>query len=373
MRLLWLESKRLFCSFAFLIYSLLVCSFIILNVNPIVNQSLATMPTPNHYDELSATDFHTLKNGTLNQLNTEFTTNSYTTYPLGFSKSISLTPHKRLKMHTQITKLQRTTNRKAFEATLVHVNKLIGGNSAYTPNNVPALARRQMTPNEAQHDYQLILTADQISGTFARFFADITDLIIGILPTIIVLTFCYADRRSHVTASIRSKHTSCGRRLITQYTASLLVLLFPVIVMGLYFTLRILSLYPHHTLDLFAFIKVILIWILPTLMITSAVGFLTYQLFGNFAGFALQIGWWLTTIMIGSHRVAGYYSWLLMPRHNSLHNVAYFYDHITELLINRTVYTLLALILISIAVSIAQQRNGGHPLALPHHHQRFQS
>ncbi|WP_395165069.1 hypothetical protein ACHEXG_01260 [Limosilactobacillus fermentum] len=95
MRLFWLESKRLFLSLSFLIYSVLVCGFIVLNVNPLVNRSLATMPTASHYDAIYASDFQTLKNGVLSQLTDEYKENTYTTYPMGFAKTTSLKSDKR--------------------------------------------------------------------------------------------------------------------------------------------------------------------------------------------------------------------------------------------------------------------------------------
>lgn len=368
MRLFWLESKRLFLSLSFLIYSVLVCSFIVLNVNPLVNRSLATMPTASHYDAIYASDFQTLKKGVLSQLTDEYNENTYTTYPMGFAKTTSLKSDKRDAMQEQIVALKQASNRRKLNHAVKRVDQLLGGHSGYTTANIVTLARRQMNAKEAKQDYRLIVTRDRISGAFARVFADIAGLIVGILPTVIVIAFCYADRRSRALATVQSKFISSGRRIITQYCASLIVLLLPVLAVAMYFTLRVVGLYPHQAIDLLAFMKATFIWVLPTLMISSAVGFMTYQLFGNFMGFALQIGWWLITTMIGSHRVDGNYGWLLMPRHNSLHNVAYFYDHLNELLVNRASYAVLALIMVGIAILIAQLRKGGLRLALSSHH-----
>jgi hypothetical protein len=353
---------------AFLIYSVLVCGFIVLNVNPLVNRSLATLPTANHYDAIYASDFRTLKNGVMSQLTTEYKANTYTTYPLGFAKTTALKSHERASMRTQIKALKQTKNRHALNLVIKRVNQLLGGHSSYTAANIATLARRQMTPKEARQDYQLIVTRDKISGAFARVFADIAGLIVGILPTVIIIAFCDADRRSRALATIQSKFASSGKRLATQYCASLIVLLLPVLVAGGYFTLRVNGLYPHQVIDRFAFMKAAVIWILPTLMISSAMGFMTYQLFSNFVGFAFQIGWWLVTTMIGARRVDGYYGWLLMPRHNSLHNVAYFYTHLNELLINRVSYAMFALIMVGVALLVAQLRKGGLHIAFSSQH-----
>ncbi|WP_125604533.1 ABC transporter permease [Lapidilactobacillus bayanensis] len=367
MRLLWLEIKRLFNSLAFLIYSALVFAFIVINVNPMMNRSLAHIPAPNDYDSIYATDFRTIKTSVLDQLTTEYTMNSYTTYPLGFAKTTSLAANKRNQMRTKIIALRQAPNRPTLNATLKLVDQLLGGHSSYTPSNVVTLASRQMTSREAKHDYHLILERDKISGAFARVFADIATLIVGILPTVIVLAFCADDRRSHAAAAIHSKAVSRNRRLLTRYAASLLVLLLPVLAVSVYLTIQVVSSYPHRSLDLLAFMKAAIIWVLPTLMVSSAVGFLTYELFGNFLGFAGQICWWLVTMMLGARRVDGYYGLLLMPRHNSLHNVAYFYEHLNDLLLNRASYVLLALIMIGITMLIGQIKKGGYLIALSRH------
>ncbi|KRM61927.1 hypothetical protein FC26_GL000998 [Paucilactobacillus vaccinostercus DSM 20634] len=370
MRLLWLESKRFFCSFAFLIYVVLTCLFVFLNVNPLINRSLSHMPSSEQYDTIYATDLHSLKDGILEQLNTEYTTNHYTTYPLGFAKIVSLTPSKQAQIRSDITTIQKTSNHQALNKSLLHVDRLLGGHSSYSLNNVATLAHRKMTPQEAHQDYQLILKHDRISGDFARIFADIAGLIMGILPTVLVIAFCDTDHRNRTLASIHAKYTSQSRRLVTQYCASLIVLLLPILIMGIYFLFRVFVLYPHNALDLLAFLKVTIIWILPTLMISSAVGFLTYQLFHNFFGLALQFIWWLITIMVGAHRVDGNYGWLLIPRHNSLHNVAYFYDHLDTLLLNRAIYSGIALLLIGLTIIIIHFKKEGISFAVSRHHQR---
>ncbi|WP_155286148.1 ABC transporter permease [Lacticaseibacillus zhaodongensis] len=307
----------------------------------------------------------------MEQLVAEYKENSYTTYSLGFAKTNSLKANKRALMQTQISALKHSKNRQTFNAGLRRVDTVLGGHSAYTPANAVTLAERPMTKSEAKRDYRLIVKRDKISGTFARVFADIASLIVGILPTVIIISFCYSDRRSRALATIQSKFVSSGRRLFTQYWVSLIVLLLPVLAVGMYFTLRVISLYPNQTIDLLAFMKVTFVWVLPTLMVSSAVGFLTYQLFGNFMGFAFQIAWWLVTTLIGAQRVDGNYGWLFMPRHNSLHNVTYFYDHFAMFIINRVSYAILALAMVVAAILVARVRKGAYRNAFSSHHQRF--
>ncbi|MBZ2203996.1 hypothetical protein C2L99_06735 [Lentilactobacillus hilgardii] len=98
-------------------------------------------------------------------------------------------------------------------------------------------------------------------------------------------------------------------------------------------------------------------------MVSTAVGFLSYAIFANFIGFAIQIGWWLITMTIGARQVSGNYGWLFIPRHNSLHNVAYYYNHLGQLTLNRIGYTLIALALMGLAIVIFNFQRGGKSYA----------
>ena len=99
-------------------------------------------------------------------------------------------------------------------------------------------------------------------------------------------------------------------------------------------------------------------------MVSSAVGYLSAAIFGNFIGFGIQIGWWLATMMAGARRVSGNYGWLLIPRHNSLHNGAYYYAQLNQLLQNRLGYALLALGLMALTAWILAAQRGGKLHAL---------
>lgn len=153
--------------------------------------------------------------------------------------------------------------------------------------------------------------------------------------------------------------TSTWRLVGSRYLASLVTLLMPIFLMGIVLTIQIALHYQGYQIDYLAFFKMTGLWLLPTVMFSSAVGFLSDALFGNFLGFVVQIGWWLSTMMIGARQVAGNYGWLLIPRHNSLHNVAYYEAHLPELLFNRLIYAALAIGFICLAVVLLNLQRGG--------------
>ena len=325
MKLFWMEVKRQTTSLTFTIYTVLVLAFVLLNMWPMLARNVAELPTSTiGYDDITATDFQTLKTNGVAQLQYDYQHNTYITYPLGFAKTVTLQKADQASVGSLLAQANQAETQATFVKALGQVDRLIGGQSAYSSQNIQGFASRPMTKAEAQQDHNLILKKDRISGTFARLFADYAGIVMGILPTIVVIAYCYADRLSRALTSLQSKTTSTWRLLGSRYLASLVTLLIPIFLMGIVLTIQIALHYQGYQIDYLAFFKMTGLWLLPTLMVSSAVGFLSYALFGNFLGFVVQICWWLSTMMIGARQVAGNYGWLLIPRHNSLHNVAYY-------------------------------------------------
>nr|WP_239097954.1 ABC transporter permease [Lacticaseibacillus rhamnosus] len=360
-----MEFKRQTRSLTFVIYTFLVVAFIVMNVWPLLSRNLTTLPkSPASYENITATDYQTLKTNSLDQLHYDYRHNLYTTYPLGFAKQVTLRAADQAKVRQLMTEAEDADTRAPLVKTLAKVDRLLGGQSAYSSQNIQNFAYRRMTKAEVVADQQLIRQRDRVTGAFARLFADIAGIMMGILPTIVAIAFCTADRRHHASAVIQTKAMTTPRLLLTRYVASLGSLFAPVIAIAIALTIQVAVLYQGMSLDYTAIVKMAFIWVLPTLMVSSAVGYLSAAIFGNFIGFGIQIGWWLVTMMAGARRVSGNYGWLLIPRHNSLHNGAYYYAHLDQLLQNRLGYALLALGLMALTAWILAAKRGGKLHAL---------
>ena len=365
MKLLWMEFKRQTRSLTFVIYTFLVVAFIVMNVWPLLSRNLTTLPkSPASYENITATDYQTLKTNSLDQLHYDYRHNLYTTYPLGFAKQVTLRAADQAKVRQLMTEAEDADTRAPLVKTLAKVDRLLGGQSAYSSQNIQNFAYRRMTKAEVVADQQLIRQRDRVTGAFARLFADIAGIMMGILPTIVAIAFCTADRRHHALAVIQAKAMTTPRLLLTRYVASLGSLFAPVIAIASALTIQVAVLYQGMSLDYTAIVKMAFIWVLPTPMVSSAVGYLSAAIFGNFIGFGIQIGWWLATMMAGARRVSGNYGWLLIPRHNSLHNGAYYYAQLNQLLQNRLGYALLALGLMALTAWILAAQRGGKLHAL---------
>lgn len=212
MKLLWMEFKRQTRSLTFVIYTFLVVAFIVMNVWPLLSRNLTTLPkSPASYENITATDYQTLKTNSLDQLHYDYRHNLYTTYPLGFAKQVTLRAADQAKVRQLMTEAEDADTRAPLVKTLAKVDRLLGGQSAYSSQNIQNFAYRRMTKAEVVADQQLIRQRDRVTGAFARLFADIAGIMMGILPTIVAIAFCTADRRHHALAVIQAKAMTTPR------------------------------------------------------------------------------------------------------------------------------------------------------------------
>ena len=83
---------------------------------------------------------------------------------------------------------------------------------------------------------------------------------------------------------------------------------------------------------MFAFVKYIFGWLLPTIMTAAAVGMFLTELTDTALAVLVQGAWWFVTVFQGINTLkGGMYGWSLIPRHNTELNYAGYRDSFTQL------------------------------------------
>lgn len=158
MKLFWMEVKRQTTSLTFTIYTLLVMAFVLLNMWPMLARNVAALPTStNSYDDITVTDFQTRKTNGVGQLRYDYQHNTYVTYPLGFAKTVTLPKADQARVRSLLTQANQAETQATLVKALGQVDRLIGGQSAYSSQNIQGFASRPMTKAEARQDHNLIL------------------------------------------------------------------------------------------------------------------------------------------------------------------------------------------------------------------------
>jgi hypothetical protein len=329
---------------------------------------------------------------TISSLAYEYALNKFATYPIGFYKVVILSGKKYDEIENilcEVTGLNKeevktraneffssekiitgpfmpiepskNLNYEQFGVLMEKVDKLLGGGSRYSEMYRTQNAQVPITYEEALSYYQEIIDKDQVTGAYARLFCDYMGIILAILPVFIAVTRGLRDRRARAHEVIYAHKVSSFHVIVSRYTAMVVMLFLPVLVLSLY----PLSICIYHgsslgvSIDFFAFITYSVVWLLPTILVSLSVGVLFTELTETAIAIILHGFWWFVSIFTGVSQMGGGYGMNLIPRHNIVGNYEVYQEHFQILVTNRIFYTILALLLMVASVFVYEMKRKG--------------
>ena len=217
-----------------------------------------------------------------------------------------------------------------------------------------------MTYDEAMADYTQTIEKDRITGGFARLFCDYTGQTLGLYPVFLVIAIWLKDKRSRMEELIYSRESSSAKLLTARYLACVTMILFPVILLSFESLIPLIRFGAEQnlTVDYFAFLKYILWWLLPTIMVVSAAGTFLTLLTDTPVAILMQFAWWM--IDRGVTGLSGDTKWFtLMIRHNTLRGYDVIQDSLKIIWLNRTMMILASIVLLVCSTWILGQKRKG--------------
>lgn len=314
-----------------------------------------------------------------NSLYNEFTANEYIAYPIGFYKNVKLNETDKEKMAEIISTLSGVpvndllTSANYIEVTLYddisyeefkecmkQADDLIGGGSNYSENNLLNYSYVAITYEEAVTNYNLIVNEDKFTGAYARLFCDYTGIILSILPVFIAVAICLKDKRAKMNDLIYVRKTSSFKLILSRYFAIVISVMLPTVILAYISNSTVWGQYSGMALDYLASLKYALGWLMPSVMIATAIGMFFTELTGTPIAIAIQALWWFIDLNAGVGRLRGVHTMFeLTPRHNSLGNTQIFLDEFLTLVANRLMIAGTALLLVAVTVIIYEQKRRG--------------
>lgn len=247
-----------------------------------------------------------------------------------------------------------------FKSYMKQVDKLIGGGSNYSKTMLLNFGKVPITYKEAIDSYFMIKDKDHFSGAYARLFSDYLVTVLSFLPVFLAITISLKDKRNGIHELIYTRKTSSVKIILTRYIAIITAIMISVIIISYISNMSAWSFYDGMKLDYLAPLKYDLGWILPSVMISAAVGMFFTELTNTAIGVAVQGLWWFIDINTGKAEIiSGYSLFRLSPRHNSLQYTQTFNDHFNSLIVNRIFFIVLALILVAATILIYEQKRRG--------------
>lgn len=338
-------------------------------------------------------DKNIIMSATLGMLAGEYAEGRYTTYPIGFVKSVTLGKEEEAKVGEilkEATGLDKEeieekidefyensggiiTSRPVlepleslsygrFEEIMQEVDDMLGGGSSYALDSLGDNESEPKTYEDAVKEYEELVQKDGYTGGYARLFSDYMVIILGILPVFLAVTRELRDRRANMQELIYVRRSSSMTIIASRYLSMVVMILIPV------FALSIQPLASCVTyaktagisVDYLAFAKYIAGWLLPTVMVVTALGMLLTELTDTALAVLVQGAWWFVSIFMGAKTMdGGRYGWNLIPRHNTILNYSGYQEGFSQLLTNRILYASLAVIAVSVTAWIYSQKRKG--------------
>lgn len=252
-----------------------------------------------------------------------------------------------------------------FEAAMEEICRLVGKGSSYEKANYENRIKVPMTYEQAKEEYKALCTKDRLTRAYMRLFCDYAGIVLAILPIFVGVSRALRDKRAKVQQVLFSKTASGGQIIISRYLANLVMLCIPVAVTA--FLLQQPYYYRAQTLgiegDLWAFLTVPGVWLVPEIMTVLAVSFLVTECTDSILAVFVQVVWGIGSLF-GAATLVGDFGLKLVARWNTLGQNVLFVSQERDLLLNRGYYALFAVVcvLLTVIVYERKRRMGG---ALP--------
>ena len=334
----------------------------------------------------------------------EYLSGSFTAYPIGFYKNVKLNEKKSRELCDIIYELSGITkeqldgfdyyaggmeavpdgnggysmvinepvlpeieipddlNYERFRELMRQADKIIGGGSNYGDDFIVGnFSRIPMTYEDALEEYNAVIYEEKISPAYARLFCDYSCIDLAIMPVFVAAALAGKDKKSRIEQLIYSRKISSARLVLTRFAALVFVMLIPVILMVIHAQVGVCEIYKGYEIDMFAFAKYSAMWLLPNVLLASAVGMLLTEIFSPIIAIFVQGAWWFGGIFASSGGLTGSItSFVLVPRHNSLYGADRFAETFRQFTFNRIFYTVLAFVLMAVTFIVYEiKRRGG--------------
>lgn len=247
-----------------------------------------------------------------------------------------------------------------FKECMKQADDLIGGGSNYSENSLLNFSYVAVTYEEAAESYNLVASTDKFTGAYARFFCDYVGIILSILPVFIAVAVCLKDRRAKMNDLIYARKTSSFKLILSRYFVVIIAVMLPAVILAYISNSTVWGQYSGMNLDYLAPLKYTIGWLMPSVMISAAIGMLFTELTGTPIAIAIQGLWWFIDLNAGVSRLRGVHSLFeLTPRHNSLGNTQTFLDEFNTLTTNRLIIAGVALLFVAATVFVYEQKRRG--------------
>ena len=233
--------------------------------------------------------------------------------------------------------------------------------SQYSPEMmITYFGMSEMTYEEALEEYNQTTNQDKVTGGFARLFCDYMGLALGLYPVFLVVIIWMKDRMSNATELIYSRNISSTKLVLSRYLAGITMVLIPVLLLSLESLVPLISFGAKNgiQIDCFAYIKYIVWWLLPEVMVVCAIGMFFTLLTDSPIAIVLQFMWWMVdkgaTGLSGDTKLT-----TLMIRHNTLRGYETIQEDLQIICMNRLLMAGIGILFVILSIWVLTSKRKG--------------
>lgn len=266
-----------------------------------------------------------------------------------------------------------------FQEIMEKVDRLIGRNSyfSWTMLELYYFGNDMEDAPVTARQHREFYEDDRVTGAFARYYCDSISLRVLFLPAFVIVDLMLRDKRRNMRGLIYPRTISSAKLICTRYAAGVCMTMLPILILpvrSLFVLLRYCGSIGIQA-DALAFVKYILAWILPTVLLSMAIGLVVTALLENYTAILLAGLIWLVGKPTVDKLEGGNYGLFdLIIRHNTLKGYGRMMENIQMLALNRMTISVIALVLVGLAVLVySRKRKGGLTFGQQKsaHHHRF--
>lgn len=278
-----------------------------------------------------------------------------------YTEKSTITPNENLNVNDELT-IQVSFER--FREIMDSVNKMIGKNSyfSWTMLNLyygeSDMADDPITLTQHNEFYY----KDKITGAFARYYCDSISLVLLWLPAFVVVGIMIKDKHHKIHDLAYTRSLSGHKLILARYFACIVMMMIPILLLPLksFFDLMLYAKSAGFQIDMLAFPKYILGWILPTILFVSSLALLFTTLAENYTAILIVgVMWLFGRPSVGKLNGGNYELFDLIIRHNTLKGYGRMMQNINVLVANRTLIVLISIMLLGMSIYVYQIKQRG--------------
>ena len=395
------ECKKILFSLTFIIYSIAVLAMYFSQFHGAIGKPREKpLPGEDSYGTIVREIPEILMPAAIDSLVREYLSGGFSAYPYGFYKYVKLTEKEKAHIAEIISEVSGITpdqldsfeyfeqggyymdengymvylepnipeinipdnlTYEQFRELMREADKIIGGGSMYSDSFIVGnFSRIPKTYEDALAEYDQFINKDKITGAYARLYCDYLGILLAILPVFVAASLTSKDKRSRMEQLVYTRKTSSARLIFTRFFALAAVMLLPLIITAAIAHTRVNGIYSDYAVDSVAFFRYALLWLVPNILTSSAVGMLVTELASGLLAIFVQGVWWIASIFSAMGGLTGGIGkFTLVMRHNSLSGRDVFYAQWTDILFNRSFFTVLSILAIMLTAFLYEQKRRG--------------